>query len=288
MAWLNDHPPKRSQFRHPRRDDPSGVIVVHTAENAPDTQGGDGGAEAVANFIRNRTDPGSYHDLVDSDTVIQLVEYGDEAFHDGTGSNPHSLSISFATRAATWPSLPAAWVEGAIELGAQRAAVQARWVKDQTGIVVPARRISRDESERKVPGFISHALRDPTRRSDPGSTFPWDQFLARYAALTDPQEDDMSHPYAVVRVDGGPDDGDFFLVGGGTRRHLPTPDLVKAHEVAWGPARGIPAAAWADLAADTPRGGALTALDMRGVRSLIPEQGTELSEIHAAVVEGSS
>ena len=45
MAWLDDHPPKRSQFRDPRRERVSGVIVVHTAENVMDSIGVDTGAE---------------------------------------------------------------------------------------------------------------------------------------------------------------------------------------------------------------------------------------------------
>lgn len=187
MAWLEDHPPKRSQFRRPRRDALSGVIVVHTAENTPDHVAFDGGAEAVARFIRDRSDAGSYHDLVDSDSAINLVRYDDEAYHDGTGSNLHSLGLSIATRADVWPLAPQAWRDGAIEQAARAAARMAGHVKARTGIVVPARRIDRAASELRQPGFISHAERDPTRRTDPGRAFPWDQFLARFAQLTAPQ-----------------------------------------------------------------------------------------------------
>jgi hypothetical protein len=159
------------------------VFVVHTAENTPDFVAFDGGAEAVARFIRTRPGPGSYHDLADSDSTMNLIRYGCEAYHDGTGSNPHSLSVSIATRADVWPLAPQKWRDGAIEQAARAAARQATWLKQQTGIVVPARRITRAESERKVPGFISHAQRDPRRRSDPGDDFPWTQFLDRYRSL---------------------------------------------------------------------------------------------------------
>lgn len=184
MAYLDDHPPSRSQFRYPRRAHPSGVVVVHTAENTPDYTGQDGGAEAVAKFIQGRQDPGSYHDLADSDSAINLVRYDAEAYHDATGSNPHSYGVSIATRADLWPSAPADWRKGAVYQAAACAAGYAHWLHARSGIVIPPRRISRDESELRVPGFISHAERDPQRRSDPGAHFPWTDFLAIYARLT--------------------------------------------------------------------------------------------------------
>lgn len=184
MAWLDDHPPASSQFRRPRREQPSGVIVVHTAENTPDFVAFDGGAEAVANFIRTRTDPGSYHDLVDSDSCINLVGYDAEAYHDATGSNRHSYGLSVATRADVWPWAPKVWRDGAVHQAAAAAARYAFWLHARRGITIPARRINRAESEMRVPGFISHAERDPARRHDPGAGFPWPQFLAHYEHLT--------------------------------------------------------------------------------------------------------
>lgn len=192
MAWLDDHPPARDQFRCPRRERPSGVMVVHTAENTPDFVAFDGGAEAVANFIRGRSGPGSYHDLADSDSCINLVAYTCEAYQDGTGSNPHAWGGSVATRADAWAMAPRQWRDGAVAQLAAAAARYARWVKATHGVTVPARRINRAQSEARMPGFISHAERDPARRSDPGAAFPWDQFLNEYArAMGQSPEDDM-------------------------------------------------------------------------------------------------
>lgn len=190
-AYLRAHKPAIRQFRSPRRATVSGVIAVHTAENTPDFVAFDGGAEAVTSFIVGRTTHGSYHDLVDSDSAVHLVDWSDEAFHDGTGTNPHSLSISIATRADVWPWAPADWRAGAIEQAAKAAARQARWVKATTGIVVPARRITAAQARSRVPGFVTHAELDPGRRSDPGAGFPWEAFLTRFAQLTEaaPQED---------------------------------------------------------------------------------------------------
>jgi hypothetical protein len=205
MAWLDTNRPARSQFRRPRREAPSGVVVVHTAENAPDFVAFDGGAEAVANFVRTRSDVGSYHDLVDSDSALQLVAYDCEAYHDGTGSNRHSYGLSVATRADVWPLAPKAWRDGAILQAAMAAARYARWLKDTRGITIPARRINRAQSEMRRPGFLSHAERDPARRTDPGAGFPWVQFLDTFARLTSqapikppPPEEDMAQLFKDV------------------------------------------------------------------------------------------
>lgn len=184
LPYLLEHPPARDQYRNPRREEASGVVVIHTAENAPDFVAFDGGAEAVAEFIRRRTDAGSYHVLVDSDSILPLLPWDFEAYQDGTGSNRHAVGLSVATRADVWPLAPGNWRLGALENLAIGAADFAHWLHARRGIVIPAKRISRDESELRIPGFLSHAERDPARRTDPGAGFPWDFFLERYALHT--------------------------------------------------------------------------------------------------------
>lgn len=186
VAYLIEHPPRVRQFRT-RGTKPSGVVVVHTAESTPDWVGPDSGAEAVANFIANRSDYGSYHDLADSDSLIQLVPYHLQAYHDGTGSNPHSYGVSGATQAAKWNQASPEWRRATVRNMARGAARYAKWVKRKHGITIPARRISKAESDRQVPGFISHGERDPGRRSDPGADFPWDLFLSDYKRFMQPK-----------------------------------------------------------------------------------------------------
>jgi hypothetical protein len=192
-VYLIDNPPATRQYRSPRRATPSGVVVVHTAESFPDERPPDTGAENVAAFIARRTNAGSYHDLVDSDSIIQLVRYSDEAFGDATGSNPHAYHVSAATQAAKWSQLGDTWVDATVRNMAAAAARYARWLFAQRGVLIPARQITRDDSERRIPGFISHAKRDPDRRTDPGATFPWGDFLTDYAAIMrgDLEADDM-------------------------------------------------------------------------------------------------
>jgi hypothetical protein len=204
MAYLVDHPPARRQFRSPRRAKPSGGIAIHTAENTPDTLGPDAGAENVAAFIARRSDPGSYHDLCDSDTIVQLVRYTDEAYHDGTGSNPFSLSVSGATQASRWDQLDDEYVESMTRNMARAAARQAAWLKTTYGIVVPARWISAADYRNHKPGFVRHADLDPSRRSDPGTRFPDELFFDTYAALmagaTPDQEDFMATADEFLKV----------------------------------------------------------------------------------------
>jgi hypothetical protein len=188
MAYLDDHPPRLRQFRD-RGTTPSGVIVIHTAESQPDESGPDTGAESVARFIVGRDNYGSYHDLADSDSVVNLVRYDQQAYGDGTGSNPHAYHVSAATQAHRWPTLSREWREATVRNMAAGAARYARWLRDEHHITVPARRISRGQSDARVPGFISHGERDPGRRSDPGPNFPWDLFLTTYADLM--EDDDM-------------------------------------------------------------------------------------------------
>lgn len=179
VPYLVTNPPKRRQFRARTRK-PTGLLVVHTAESEPDQSGPDTGADAVARFIRDRSDPGSYHTLADSDSRLQLVPYDQAAYGDGTGSNEFGIHISAATQAAKWPTLPKAWRDGAVRQMAKAAADAARWLKKTHGIDVPARRVTKAQSDAGHAGFISHGERDPGRRTDPGKDFPWDDFLAAF------------------------------------------------------------------------------------------------------------
>ncbi len=195
-VYLEDNPPARPQFRTVRRAAVTGAIVVHTAENTPDLVLPDGGAEGVARFISRRTDAaGSYHSIADSDSVVQLGRYEWEMFHEGTGGNRWSLGLAFACRASQWPTLPEAWFGAALRNGAREAARMARWVNDTVGVEVPAERITAVQYRNGRPGFVGHGELDPGRRSDPGSGFPWDEFLDMVQAeLRPPQPPEPEPP----------------------------------------------------------------------------------------------
>lgn len=182
-AYLIDHPPRQRQFKA-RGTTISGVVVVHTAESLPDFSGPDLGAEGVARFIQQRSDFGSYHWLADSDSLLDLVPMEDfQAYGDGTGSNPHAIHISAATQAHRWEGLPDEWVRGTVENMALAAHRASDLLEKVHGVRIPARRISKAQSDRRVEGFITHADRDPARRRDPGEGFPWEYFFQVYREL---------------------------------------------------------------------------------------------------------
>lgn len=157
------------------------VIVIHTAENTPDTVAADGGAEAVARYQAGVTRPSSYHDLVDSDSHVKMLPWDHTAFHAGN-ANSWSIGLSMATKAHLWPSMPARWTEDTLDNLATVAAAAVRWVKAVEGRVIPVRTISKHQAESGSAGFIAHGTLDPSRRSDPGATFPWGRFLSKTSA----------------------------------------------------------------------------------------------------------
>jgi peptidoglycan hydrolase-like protein with peptidoglycan-binding domain len=179
--FLEQNRPRRSQFRAGRRDPVKSVIVVHTAESGTDRSGPDPKAENVASFIQNRSDPGSYHLIGDADSIIQMIRFENEAFHDRTGSNRWAIGLSLAMNAADWSGLTASRRRELTETAAQMAAIAARWLDDR-GLPLPApQRLTKVQSDRSdASGFISHARRDPSRRTDPGTDFPWSEFFRLY------------------------------------------------------------------------------------------------------------
>ena len=209
-AYLIDNPPVRSQFSTRTRR-PTGLIVIHTAESVIDNVGPDTGAESVANFIRTRNSPGSYHDLVDSDSIINLVPYHLAAYQDGTGSNPFALSISFACRTTDWNTMGASKRAAFICNGAEAFRRQRDWLFSKGYPVAKDRRISKLQSDNSVAGCISHGERDPGRRTDPGADFPWDEF---FSAIRENDSPIVVVPPSVPIVPIVEDDQMFVLVKG--------------------------------------------------------------------------
>lgn len=286
-AYLIDHPPRVQQW-YARRNRPlTGCTVLHTAESVMDTVGPDTGAENVADFIRTRGAPGSYHDLVDSDSVMHLVPYEHGAFHDGTGSNNWALSISFACRTSDWRSMPREKRAAFLRNGARAFAVQQAYRRKIGAPLTELRLISKAQSDAGQSGFIYHGLRDPGRRSDPGvaapNLFPLTEFIDHCRAALAGQsitieEDDMAQVSqtewreVLDRVRGtsvtvdyalAPEDG-FNSKGEVTKR-----------------LRGVQADTGAVRAALNAQSGALTALT-----SLVAEQnGLSIDDVRRVVSE---
>lgn len=185
-AYLTVNPPVRDQWYSRRNRPLTGCTVLHTSEGVLDTIGPDTGAEGLASFIRNRTTPGSYHDIADSDSWIHLVEYAHGAYHDGTGSNNWALSLSFACRTTDWARMPAGQRAGFLRQGARAFLAQQAYRKSIGAPLTELRLITKAQSDAGVSGFTYHGYRDPGRRTDPGvaapNLFPIAEFITAIRA----------------------------------------------------------------------------------------------------------
>lgn len=183
MSWLDDNPPARPQFRTGRREPIRPVIVVHTAESGTDLEGADEKAENVAEFIRTRDEAGSYHLLGDADGFIDLIDMANEAFHDGSGSNPWSIGISLAMNAKDWPDLTPQRRDEFVHTAARMAVYAARRLEGWQIAPPRPRRLTKADSEAlTASGFIGHGDRQDNR-TDPGEFFPWSEFFAEYTRM---------------------------------------------------------------------------------------------------------
>jgi hypothetical protein len=197
-AYLTANPPARQQWYATRNRSLTGATVLHGTESVFDEMGVDTGAENVARFIQQRSTPGSYHDLVDSDSRVHLVEYVHAAFHDGTGSNNWALALAFACRTVDWARMAPVKRAGMLAHGARAFAEQQKYRKRIGAPLTRLRYITKAQSDSGSSGFCCHGWRDPARRSDPGTEaphlFPFDEWLAACrAALAEHMPD---HPDA--------------------------------------------------------------------------------------------
>jgi hypothetical protein len=125
-------------------------------------------------MIARRADWGSYHRLVDSDSIIDMLPWEYEAWQD-TETNNWAVGISAALRTSDWLTMPADRADRVYRNLAACAADFVRYMQGK-GVVVPLRRISGAEARAKVPGFCAHGD-SGVARSDPGAAFDWARFF---------------------------------------------------------------------------------------------------------------
>lgn len=175
--WLLDHPnpegPHYYTTRNRCQHDLVGphVIVLHTAENLPDWTGADSGAQAVANLASRTIRRVSWHQTVDSDSIIPTLPDDYTAWH-VRGYNRCSLGVEMATQADSWLESPYPW---RLRLLHNCARVLADWSATHA---IPARLITRAEVDAGAYGVTFHSRLDPDRRRDPGRSFPHPYLLS--------------------------------------------------------------------------------------------------------------
>lgn len=173
---LDNAQPTTQQYGYPRRGAVlSGTCIIHTAECALDNVGEDTSAEGTAEFIRTRSDYGSYHTLVDSDSIIEMAPYEYETWQDSE-TNPWAVGLSCACQADNWHLIPADRRDRIYRNLATAAADFVTYMKTKS-ITVPLRRITGAEARARVPGFCAHGD-SGVDRHDPGAQFDWDLFFA--------------------------------------------------------------------------------------------------------------
>jgi hypothetical protein len=182
-GWL-DEVGGTQQRRSPRREEYCGLNVNHTSEGVRDDVGLDTGTDVLGSFIRGRpaSNPGSYHDIIDSDSALQLVADGDEAFHVGVDHwNWCTYGMSFVCRTTDLrPDDP--WTRNAFAIAGHRHA--AVWARNGFCIEHSARFLTRAEcfdlkARRprcahglRLGGMTHHGVLQPGDRSDAMVTNP--------------------------------------------------------------------------------------------------------------------
>lgn len=169
--YLADHPnPNAGQYLTYRRGiygRLSGTVIMHTAEGY--------GAASVADFISNRSDYGSYHRLVDPNTIVEMAHWEWETWQDSETNN-WAVGISAACRAADWLGIEIPTRLKYYRNLAICAADFVRYMRANYGIEVPRVRITGAQARARVPGFCAHGD-SGLSRTDPGVDFDWDLFF---------------------------------------------------------------------------------------------------------------
>ncbi len=173
-------------------------VVVHCTAGVEDLSmsGTDSSAENTARYAGTTTRQVSWHAGNDSDSIIELLPPHYVAWHT-IGYHDATYGHEISKRHMTWTGMPAAWVTATLTLAAQHMGKIAR----DAGI--PFRHISKEQLDKAIAagdpsmgGFVGHRQLDPTRRTDPGTDFPWERFLtmARGETTTNPIEEEDVTP----------------------------------------------------------------------------------------------
>ena len=157
------------------------LIVIHDPETLEDFIAPYDEAERVARYGATTT-RASWHDSIDADSIIPMLPPEFTAWH-VRGFNRCGIGLEVGALATSWDRAPAAWLEGVMANTARRVLEHmAAFDIPPVLLFEPGRRYTEPLDPAGF-GLISHHALDPTRRTDPGFTFPWTDLLDR---LEDP------------------------------------------------------------------------------------------------------
>jgi len=184
-----------AQWRDRREGELSGAIVIHTSESSRSWDVWD-----LRDFVRTRSEPGSYNTISDLDKSHLLIHPSNVAFGEGTGGNKFAMHHAFVTDTEFWTDAKDPDYVNVnnndVDEMLQASLEGIRFLMDHAkrqGIEVPAKRITAEQYFNGEPGFISHAELETFRgregrRTDPGRDFPWDTLLSLLGGGDQPEE----------------------------------------------------------------------------------------------------
>jgi hypothetical protein len=200
--YLLDHPNPHGPHHYASRKAPVLACVVHiTAGLQGKPAGADSSAEQTARYAATTDRPVSWHSGSDRDSHLRLLPDSHTAFQ-CQGYNSCTIGHEISKRDTSWADEDPGWVTDTLQMAA--ACLRPRLAD----LGIPIRLATRGDLDREKAkgtagrpvGLLSHAVLDPTRRTDPGPDFPWDRFLT---LLRDQEDDDMSpdEVRAIVRTE---------------------------------------------------------------------------------------
>lgn len=148
------------------------LVVIHTTEGSAHSRS----AEDGAGYDQRRTDGTSTHFFHDSDSTVQCVRTADQAHTARTQGNRRGIHHELCTRAGS-----ANWADAYHQAMLRRAARQA--ARDARKWGIPVRHLTVAEVAAGAKGFCGHVditkafPQDNGTHTDPGTRFPWPQFL---------------------------------------------------------------------------------------------------------------
>lgn len=157
---------------YPQRTKSIQFIGLHVTAGLQDLDllGIDHSAASTNQYGATTATQASWHCCVDSDSIEPALPDEAVAWHI-RNYNSNSLGLEICNADARWDNKPDEWIEATLRNAAK---VCAAWEKKYT---IPRRLLSKAQIDQGLKGYSYHMFLDPSRRHDPGATFPVQRFF---------------------------------------------------------------------------------------------------------------